>query len=692
MNWFYNLKIANKLLLSFMLVAVIAGVIGYIGISNISEIEVSDTEMYENMTVPIAQMSEISTYFQRMRVNTREVVMAQTDSEIENFTKRIQTYRDSIDAIAKRFEERIISDEMKNLWGNFISARKEYGEDLNHFFALARENRDAEAMAFINGDFGTSARAEMNIIKDIIDMKNRDASAKSDANTALAKTATTTMLIIMGVGIFLAVALGFFISRIISNPLKNLAHIADKLALGEVNVSVEAKTKDELGDLERSFALMIDNTKTNAAAADKIAQGDTSVEIKAKSEKDVLSNSMIKVVESIRSVIAEAVMLSQAGIEGQLSTRGNAAKFQGGYKDIVEGFNSVLDAVILPIQDGARVLEVMATGDLTVRVTKEYKGQHQNIKNSINKMGESIGAVISDVAEAVAAAASASTQISSSTEEMAAGAQEQSSQANEVAAAVEQMTTTILQSSKHASSTAQTAKSAGTYAREGGKVVKDTISGMGKIDEVVNSAAVTVRELGKSSDQIGEIVQVIDEIADQTNLLALNAAIEAARAGEQGRGFAVVADEVRKLAERTTKATKEIAGMIKKIQVDTSGAVESIGRGTEEVAKGRELATRAGESLEQIIKGAEEVVDLATQVASASEEQSSAAEQISKNIEAISSVTQQSAAGTQQIARAAEDLNRLTENLQSLINKFKIDDKKGSPRYGVRQNGKIVEV
>ena len=172
----------------------------------------------------------------------------------------------------------------------------------------------------------------------------------------------------------------------------------------------------------------------------------------------------------------------------------------------------------------------------------------------------------------------------------------------------------------------------------------------------MSRVADTVKQLGKSSNHIGEIIQVIDDIADQTNLLALNAAIEAARAGEMGRGFAVVADEVRKLAERTTKATKEIAGMIKQIQYDTKGAVQSIEEGTKEVEKGKEMANKAGESLKEIIKASNKVVDEVNRVASASEEQSTTAEQISRSIETISGVSNESTAGIQLIAKAAQDL------------------------------------
>ena len=255
---------------------------------------------------------------------------------------------------------------------------------------------------------------------------------------------------------------------------------------------------------------------------------------------------------------------------------------------------------------------------------------------------------------------------------MTAGASEQSVQAAEVASSIEEMTHTIMDSTKNANLAASTALEAGEKAKEGGKVVVETINGINRIANVVSESAGTIQKLGNSSNQIGEIIQVIDEIADQTNLLALNAAIEAARAGEQGRGFAVVADEVRKLAERTTKATQEIAQMIKKIQDDTIGAVQAIEMGTSEAEKGKELAQKAGNSLNDIIDNFERVSNIINQLAVATEEQSSTSEQISSNVEAINRVTHQSAEGTQQISLAAENLHHLTDNLQQLVNSFKL--------------------
>jgi methyl-accepting chemotaxis protein len=296
----------------------------------------------------------------------------------------------------------------------------------------------------------------------------------------------------------------------------------------------------------------------------------------------------------------------------------------------------------------------------------------ERLGNSLKATTQNLSAMVRQLADNSRELVSAATQISSSAEQMSKGAVNQSNQVSQVAAAVQEMTANIVESSKNAGDATETSKSASNQATNGGQIVSESINGMQKIASVVRESAESISKLAKSADQIGEIISVIDDIADQTNLLALNAAIEAARAGEQGRGFAVVADEVRKLAERTGKATGEITQMIKGIQSQTEDAVHSMEAGIQQVDHGRELTDKAGASLNEIVTMSGRVLEMIQQIALASEEQSSAAEQISKNIELITTVTQETAKGAEQSAAAAEELNRQAEGLQQMVARFKV--------------------
>ena len=291
---------------------------------------------------------------------------------------------------------------------------------------------------------------------------------------------------------------------------------------------------------------------------------------------------------------------------------------------------------------------------------------------ALNKMKNNLREMIQSIAATAEHVASASEEISSSATQQAQGAETQKDQTAQVATAMQEMSSTVLQVSDNSNKAADAARKAAETAKHGGGIVEDTLAKMRVIAESVGATAKKMEELGKSSDQIGRIIGVIDDIADQTNLLALNAAIEAARAGEQGRGFAVVADEVRKLAERTTTATKEIAQMIKNIQDETKAAVVAMEAGTKQVEEGVASTAKAGDSLQQIIHMSDQVGEMITHIATASTEQSSATEQVNNNMDQISKLVRETAVGAQQSAKACQDLSGLALDLQKLVGNFQL--------------------
>ncbi len=319
------------------------------------------------------------------------------------------------------------------------------------------------------------------------------------------------------------------------------------------------------------------------------------------------------------------------------------------------------------------LMEKVAKGDLTVRL-KATDGDNEidRVGVSVNTMLDNMANALRGVHNAASSITTASKQLDNASTKIASGAETAAGQTITIATASEEMSATSGDIAQNCMMAAEGAQSASEAAVTGSGVVSSTIAGMEQIADRVRISANTVTKLGERSEQIGAIAGTIEDIADQTNLLALNAAIEAARAGEMGRGFAVVADEVRALAERTTKATREISDMLKAIQTETRAAVQQMEQGVKDVEQGTEDALHSGKALEEILSRINDVTMQINQIATAAEEQTATTSEITANIHQMTEITHETARGANETATAAGNLSGLAEELERLIARFRV--------------------
>ncbi len=443
-------------------------------------------------------------------------------------------------------------------------------------------------------------------------------SIKGDEDFDTAYTGVISASIIIGVIVALAAFwIGILLSRGITSPLNNVLQAALNISDGDLSQKLEYQSKDEIGQLTETFRKMIAYLLNMANVAGKVANNDLTESVTPKSDKDELGNSFAKMIAGLRDAVtmiaesANSVSIAAA----QLTT---AAEQSG----------EATSQIATTIQQVA-----LGTAQQTEGVTKTSA--------SVEQMGRAIDGV-------------------------AKGAQEQAKAISQASQITSRINAAIEQVAANAQAVTRDSAQAATYSRDGAKTVKETIIGMEAIRSKVGLSATKVEEMGTRSEEIGAIVETIEDIASQTNLLALNAAIEAARAGEQGKGFAVVADEVRKLAERSSLATKEIAALIKGIQKTVSEAVTAMQASAQEVELGVTRAHSAGEVLDNILDAAESVYKQAEEAGNTAAKVGAAAAELVEAVDSVSAVIEENTAATEEMAANSSELTQAIENIASV--------------------------
>jgi len=338
--------------------------------------------------------------------------------------------------------------------------------------------------------------------------------------------------------------------------------------------------------------------------------------------------------------------LIDSAAQGQLDTRISADDYDGFMKGLGLGINSLMDAVVAPIQEGKRVMQGLAEGDLTQSMDGDFSGEFGELKDAINNSISNLFNMVNEIRGTSSSISSGASEIAQGNTDLSQRTEEQASSLEETASSMEEMTSTVKQNADNARQANQLADDARNQAERGGEVVSRAVGAMS--------------EINSSSKKIADIISVIDEIAFQTNLLALNAAVEAARAGEQGRGFAVVAGEVRNLAQRSAGAAKEIKSLIN----------DSV----EKVDEGSKLVGESGSTLDEIVQAVQKVSDIIAEIATAGQEQSSGIEQVNKAVMQMDEMTQQNAALVEEAASASESMEEQAKGLLRLMEYFNVGE------------------
>lgn len=575
MTWSIRAKISGGYALALAILLVI-GVVSYrnmVAFSNSVEWVTHSLQVRDKLGELLTKLTDAET-------GQRGYVITGEERYLEPYRSASQTVTQEMNDLLKLTADNSSQQQRLDALGPLIADKF---DELRETIDLRKNKGFEAALKVVLTDRGKQKMDEIRkVIGDMTDEENQLLKQRSGDEQARARSTELTIVFGTLIAIVLLSLAGFFISRNISTPLREVSNVAEKIASGDLTSDVSIDTRrDEVGVLARAFAQMTQSLRETARAAERIAAGDLTVEMRPKSEKDVLGNA--------------------------------------------------------------------------------FAAMRNNLRGAIEEIQKSVNVFTSSASEIAAAA----TQVAS-------GAAETATAVNETTVTVEEVKQTAQLSSQKSKYVSESAQKAVQISQSGRKSVEEAIEAMNRIREQMESIAESIVRLSEQSQAIGAIIATVNDLAEQSNLLAVNASIEAAKAGEQGRGFAVVAQEVKSLAEQSKQATAQVRTILSDIQKATSASVMATEQGSKAVEAGVKQSVQAGESVHKLAESIAEAAQTATQIAASSQQQMAGMDQMTLAMENIKQASEQNVTSTKQTEIAAQNIQELGQTLKQLVERYKV--------------------
>ncbi|MBL6749033.1 MAG: MCP four helix bundle domain-containing protein [Nevskia sp.] len=693
---FADLKIGHRINLTFGALLLAIGAVAALGLTRMSAMQRVTDHLADRTVADLMSANAWALRLLETTRHTRNILILDDKDAVGKEIEAVRQDEGKRSEYLQQLDRTIDTADGREALRAVADAHAAYAPLAQDFLQLAQDGQLPQARQFLLDRLRPAQLDYLQKMYKLIDVEAAHVNAERAQSAETYKGGRYAIIAVAVLAVLLAALVGTLIARSIARRLAVAVRVANAVARGDMDTRIDGASGDEIGELLRALGQMQESLSGFLAAQRKLGQehaegfisrtipveqfhgayaqaakeinelvaghiavkmrvleiagrygeGDFSVSMdRLPNEKAVLSQTMDKAQANLKAMRAEFVALLDAGKKGDLARRGDAARFSHGFREMVDGVNQLLDAIVAPVNDVSRVLAALAHGDLTQKVDAEYHGSFGKLKNDANATVTGLQQLVGQIRTVCESINAASKEIATGNGDLSARTEQQAASLEETASSMEELTGTVKQNAENARQANQLAIGASDIARKGGQAAGEMVQ--------------TMEAIHQSSKKIVDIIGVIDGIAFQTNILALNAAVEAARAGEQGRGFAVVAAEVRSLAQRSAAAAKEIKTLI-------NDSVEKVGAGTL-------LVQGAGQTMEEVVTSVKRVTDIMGEITAASQEQSSGIEQVNQAITQMDETTQQNAALVEEVSASARALEEQAAGLVATVRQFRVD-------------------